>query len=214
EKVADRVRAASPRSQVQVVSKNNVPTDWSPQLLGEHNRDNIACAMGVARAMNIPEETVKEAVELFTGVPGRLEYLRTVEGVAVYNDTNATTPTATIAALRALGKEKNIVLICGGTDKGLNMQELVDEIPKYCKAVILLEETGTSKIRDMIYDVGFKNTFKVKEEGTLKGCVEEAMKIAEKGDIVLFSPAFASFGKWFKNEYDRGNQFVELVRKL
>jgi UDP-N-acetylmuramoylalanine--D-glutamate ligase len=100
----------------------------------------------------------------------------------------------------------------GGTDKGLDMSKLVAEIPKRCKGVILLAEVGTEKFKNQI--VGQELGITIKEKDTLKECVVEAMKIAKKGDIVLFSPAFASFGKWFKNEYDRGEQFVEIVKKL
>ena len=72
-------------------------------------------------------------------------------------------------------------------------------------------ESGTEKLkRIMNYELGIT----IEERETLKECVEEAMRLAQSGDIVLFSPAFASFGKWFKNEYDRGNQFVELIKKL
>jgi UDP-N-acetylmuramoylalanine-D-glutamate ligase len=115
------------------------------------------------------------------------------------------------------------------------MSKLVEEIPKHCKAVVFLKETGTEKLlsefpltkggaarlragavspleKGVPYSDGGRVVFSVKE--TLKECVEAAMKIAKSDDVVLFSPAFASFGKWFKNEYDRGEQFVELVRRL
>ncbi len=221
---------------VVVATKEDVPKNWNIQVPGEHNLENIACALQVAGHFKIPLEVVKGAVEGFKGVPGRLEFIREVNGVKIYNDTNATTPDATIAGLRALGKDvrckkydvreedsipkskilnpKSIVLICGGTDKGLDMSKLIAEIPKHCKGVILLAESGTSKIRSKMYDLGLKNKIEVQEKETLKECVAEAMKMAQSGDIVLFSPAFASFGKWFKNEYDRGEQFVNLVQKL
>lgn len=188
----------------------DIPKEWKIKLLGEHNRENIACAVAASRSLGVPDATIKKAVEGFTGLPNRLEYLRTVRGVKIYNDNNATTPDATIAALRALGKK--IILIMGGTDKGLDMSKLVAEIPKHCKAVILLKESGTEKIKESIK--GYVLSIMIEERDTLKECVEEAMKIAKKDDIVLFSPAFASFGKWFKNEYDRGEQFVKIVDKI
>jgi len=95
----------------------------------------------------------------------------------------------------------------GGTDKGLDMSKLISSIPEYCKAVVLLNETGTDKLI-------FNYQFPIFKKDTLKECVDEAMKLAKKGDTVLFSPAFASFGKWFKNEYDRGAQFVNEVNQL
>ncbi|MSR79063.1 MAG: UDP-N-acetylmuramoyl-L-alanine--D-glutamate ligase [Candidatus Taylorbacteria bacterium] len=193
-----------------IAKKEDVPSEWTIPIPGEHNLENIACALAVAKHFKIPEAAVKKAVEHFKPVAGRLELIRTVKGVKFYNDTNATTPDATIAGLRALGKGKNIVLICGGTDKGLDMSKLVAEIPKHCKGLVLLKETGTEKLKPLIQETGFN----IQEKETLEECVEEAVKLAKKGDIVLFSPAFASFGKWFKNEYDRGEQFLKIVKKL
>ncbi|MSU56230.1 MAG: UDP-N-acetylmuramoyl-L-alanine--D-glutamate ligase [Candidatus Taylorbacteria bacterium] len=193
-----------------IAKKEDVPRSWDIPIPGEHNLENIACALAVAKHFKIPEVAVKKAVEHFKPVAGRLELIRTVKGVKFYNDTNATTPDATIAGLRALGKNKNMVLICGGTDKGLDMTKLVAEIPKHCKGLVLLKETGTERLKPLIQETGFK----ILEKETLKKCVGEAVKLAKKGDIVLFSPAFASFGKWFKNEYDRGEQFVELIKNL
>lgn len=228
-------------SGARIVGAKDLLTEWKLKILGEHNRYNAACALAVARALEIPDEISRKAIENFKGVSGRLEYLRTIQGVKIYNDNNATTPDATIAALRALNPKsqtpclpiggqanhkqiqnhkalnarrfalnagtKRIILIMGGTDKGLDMSKLVEEIPKHCKAVILLRETGTEKLI-------FNFQFSIFKKETLKECVEEAMKIAKKGDIVLFSPAFASFGKWFKNEYDRGEQFVKIIDKI
>ncbi len=236
-----------------IAKKEDVPGGWNIPIPGEHNLENIACALAVAKHFQIQDDVVKKVIENFKPIAGRLELIRTVKGVKFYNDTNATTPDATIAGLRALsylnssfikggvrvsedggfqnpstrenavlplkkGELRNIILIMGGTDKGLDMSKLVAEISRYCKAVILLKETGTEKLlsefplikggatRLRVGDVFLKDT--------LKECVEEAIKIAQKGDIVLFSPAFASFGKWFKNEYDRGTQFVEIVKCL
>jgi UDP-N-acetylmuramoylalanine--D-glutamate ligase len=198
-------------SKTAIVARSaDIPKEWKIKLLGEHNRENIACAVSAARSLGVPDATIKKAVEGFTGLPNRLEYLRTVRGVKIYNDNNATTPDATIAALRALGKK--IILIMGGTDKGLDMSKLVAEIPKHCKAVILLKESGTEKIKESIK--GYVLSIMIEERDTLKECVEEAMKIAKKDDIVLFSPAFASFGKWFTNEYDRGGQFLQIIDKI
>lgn len=206
EQAAKQVTAARPAVAPLIARATNVPHDWRLKLLGEHNRENIACAVAAARALGVSDAAVKKVVAHFKGVSGRLEYLRTVRGIEIYNDNNATTPDATVAGLKALGARKNIILICGGTDKGLDMSKLVAEIPKCCKGVILLKESGTEKLKKGMTDFT--------EKETLKECVKEAMKIAKKGDIVLFSPAFASFGKWFTNEYDRGEQFVKIAKNL
>ena len=157
--------------------------------------------------MSIPDEIIREVVEHFSGVSGRLEFLREVRGIKIYNDTTATTPDATVAALKALGSGRNIILIIGGADKGLDMSRLIEEIPNYCKTVVLLPGTGTKKIQSL------KLKVKSFEAKLLKEAVDVAMKEANGGDVILFSPAFASFGL-FKNEFDRGEQFCNVVSEL
>lgn len=191
-----------------------LPREFSTQLLGAHNEYNVALAVVAARSLGVNDDMIKKAIRSFKGVPYRLELVRTVRGIKIYNDTTATTPEATIAALRALGHsmsklgDKRIVLIMGGSDKGLDMSGLVKEIPKYCKVAIFLSGTGTEKLKTTNYRLKT-----VTEYNNLKDAVYRAIKLAKKGGIILFSPAFASFGM-FKNEYDRGDKFVKLVKKL
>lgn len=217
EQAAARVRSAQPPVPPVIARAAYIPSDWKLKILGEHNRLNAACAAAAARAVGVSDAVIKKAAENFKAVPGRLQYLRTIKGIKIYNDNNATTPDATVVALKALRSwqpgARKIILICGGTDKVLGRHEiLADEMSKSCKSAILLKETGTEKLKELIKN--YKLKIKIKEKETLKECVEEAMKIGEKGDIILFSPAFASFGKWFKNEYDRGEQFVKIVESL
>lgn len=202
EKIAPRIGKIN--SQKIVGGKTDVPKNWKIKIPGDHNLENIACAIAVGRVLNINEKIIRKAVENFTGVEGRLEFIREYRGIKIYNDTTATTPDATIMALRALSdKSKKIVLILGGADKNLNMSGLMEEIPKYCKNVVWLSGSGTEKInfkKDFIFD-------------NLKKAVKKALSLCQKGDILLFSPAFASFGM-FKNEFDRGDKFINLVKGL
>ncbi|MEI8123728.1 MAG: cyanophycin synthetase [bacterium] len=167
--------------------------------------------------MKIDEKIIKKSVEGFSGVEGRLEFLREYKGVKIYNDTTATTPDATIVALKSLGNktDKNIILILGGADKTLDMSELVCEIPKYCKKVILLAGTGTDKLGILNNEYGMWNKTNIQKilVSNLKEAVKHALDQAKRGDTVLFSPAFASFGM-FKNEFDRGEQFTKIIKKL
>ena len=121
--------------------------------------------------------------------------------------TTATTPDATIAAILALAggsTEKRTILIMGGADKGLDMNALLAKLVEV-KRTILLAGTGTSRVLAFIPNASvFDN---------LAQAVHEAFTSAEPGDIILFSPAFASFGM-FKNEYDRGDQFTAIVQSL
>lgn len=188
-----------------VEAKTSLPLGWKLKIPGEHNIYDAVLAVEVVKRLGVKEDVIKKALASFKGVNGRLEYIRDVKGVKYYNDTNATTPEATIAALRALGEDSNIILISGGSDKGLDMSALVAEIPKYTKAVFLLAGTGTESIKAQI-----SNSVEVKN---LKLAVTLAKKLAKKGDVILLSPAFASFGM-FKNEYDRGDQFNKIVKGL
>ena len=194
-------------SHVVIAEPKHFPKGWTLQIPGEHNKLNAMCAIEAARALGIDDVIIKAAVEAFKGVPGRLELVREVKGVKVYNDTTATTPEATDAALSTLdpGAKKNIVLIFGGADKGLDMSELIAEIPKHCKKVILLAGTGTEKIQQHFPDAPVFDA--------LTYALQDAMDEAQPGDTILFSPAFASFGM-FKNEFDRGDQFDALVKAL
>jgi len=196
-----------------VTPKAKLPAGWSLSIPGEHNVYNALLALDVAKSIGIKDTLLKRALKSFQGVPGRLELVKTVKKVPFYNDTTATTPDATVAALKALGPrrfgKKNIILIMGGSDKGLDMSGLLTLIPKYCKLGILLSGTGTERIKPLW---GKLKTPAV-EYSSMKDAIAEAYEAAEKGDIVLMSPAFASFGL-FKNEYDRGDQFNKWVRKL
>ena len=192
------------KSQTIVAGTKDIPSDWTLEIPGEHNRANAGTAAAAARALGIEENNIQKAIESFEGVPGRLQLIKEIRGIKIYNDTTATVPEATLAALRAVGDttKKNIVLIMGGADKNLDMRALIAEIPKYCKKVLLLAGTGTERIKNeltgaRVYD-------------SLAGAVHDALQSAEAGDVALLSPAFASFGM-FKNEYDRGEQFNSLV---
>ncbi len=196
------------QSKVVIVGSEDLPKDWVLQIPGEHNRYDAALALAAARAAGISDTASKAALEAFKGVPGRLELVRVLDGVSIYNDTTATTPDATVAALQALASSrddsssKTIILIMGGADKGLEMKELIDEIPKTVKRVIMLTGSGTERVRESFPEVEvFDN---------LAMAFADAKAHADPGDVVLLSPAFASFGM-FKNEFDRGDQFVSLV---
>lgn len=196
---------------------------WDFNVLGAHHRENMACAVEVAKQFNIPISKIKKAVAEFKDLEGRMQLLSVYKGIKIYNDNNATTPEATIAGIEALLSSPqvrlvgnptksdlgpNIILICGGADKGLDLSNFVKVVNKNCKAVVLLKGTGTSKlIKD--YELGIKNEL----VDNLKEAVCKALSQAEKGDIILFSPAFASFGM-FNNEYERNDEFIKIIKKL
>ena len=187
----------------EVWGAHDLPNSWKLRIPGEHNRYNAALALAVARASGIPDEISRHALESFAGVSGRLELIAEKNGVRVYNDTTATTPEATLAALNALDVAHTVV-IAGGTDKALNLDKLVIKL-KEAKWVILLAGSGTERIRAEFPDAPVYDA--------LAPAVADAFTHATSGDTVLFSPGFTSFGM-FKNEYDRGDQFNAFVEKL
>jgi UDP-N-acetylmuramoylalanine--D-glutamate ligase len=197
-------------SEVLVAGASQLPVEWTLQIPGEHNRYNAGIALVAARASSIPDEVSKAALEGFGGVPGRLELVGTIDGVEIYNDTNSTTPDATVAALKSFGAQnagltetKRIILIMGGADKGLQMDSMLAEIDSLAKRVILLAGTGTDRIKSELPNAEIYEN--------LAMAFADAKAHADPGDVILFSPAFASFGM-FSNEYDRGDKFVSLVR--
>lgn len=202
------------KSTIVVAGRGLLPKDWEIKLPGEYNKYNISIAIATGLAMNINIDLIKKVVENFSPIEGRLEYKMTIKGVKVYNDTTATTPDATVVALKSLAnleKGEKVVLIMGGADKQLDMNELIAILPVYAKSVILLPGTGTSRIKSQIcscnIDLG------VKEAEDLQHAIKIAFADTKPGDVLLFSPAFASFGM-FKNEYDRGDRFNEIISKM
>lgn len=177
---------------------------WNLTLLGAHNRENAACAFLAAQRLGIHESVARKAIEEFPGIPGRLEYIREVNGTAFYNDTTAIIEEATLAALEAL-KHRPTILIMGGEDKRLSIDKLAEALPLQTKRVILLAGTGSLRIREKFPHFPLY--------ATLKEAVEDAAAHAVPGDAILFSPAFSSRGM-FESVFDRGEQFNALVRSL
>jgi UDP-N-acetylmuramoylalanine--D-glutamate ligase len=183
-------------------------------LLGEHNLDNVLAACAVATICRLPAKTIRKAISHFKSLPHRLEFIREIKKVKFYNDSAATTPDACLAALYSFIQP--IILILGGKDKKMPFENLAKEIieNKRVKKVILL--------RHPAYDASEKILKLVKKHQiearvifafNINEAVEKAKQEASPGDIVLLSPAAASFGM-FQNEFDRGQQFIKAVRKL
>ena len=199
-------------SKVVIADKDEV-SDYKFIVPGVHQRQNLSYAVAIAREFGIPEIKIKKSVKKFEGVEGRLQLLRVYKGIKIYNDNNATTPEAVIAGLKAVSPtpgvgEKKVVLICGGSDKKLDLTEFVKSVNKYAGFISLIPGTGT--------EVLIKNyKLKIKNEigKDLKDVVKKALAQAKKGDVILFSPGFASFGM-FNNEYERNDLFVKIIKRL
>lgn len=178
---------------------------YKSAIIGAHNSVSISLALAVAKKCGIDEAQAKEAVATFSAVPGRLEKIGTYKGVTVYNDNNATTPDAVIAGIEAVysAHATKPIIILGGSDKGLPLEDMEKKIIELTKAHVLLAGTGTDKL-------ALTKEY-VREE--LGGCVDQAFALAKAGDVILFSPGFASFSKYFNNEYERNDLFIKEVKK-
>lgn len=174
------------------------------KVKGPHNLEN-AMAAAVASYLNgVPSEKIRESLKTFSPLPHRLEYVATINGADFYNDSKATNTDSVKKAL--LSFEKNVTLLLGGKDKGANFKELEEEVLKRCKKVICFG-AARNKVKKT-----FEGKIKTECFKTLKEAVQNQIKTAEKGDIVLLSPACASFDE-FNNFEDRGEKFKEWILK-
>lgn len=183
--------------------------------LGRHYRVAVGLAVGVARHLGISVADMTGVLRRFRGLSGRQEVIRTVQGVCYVNDTTATTPDATIAAIEhqtaLLPRNGHLVLIAGGADKKLDFRNMARVIRQHVRTTVLLPGTATPKILQLIQSKAANGT--VVPARNMKHAVEIARSSAVTGDTVLLSPGAASFGL-FLNEFDRGAQFVQAVQAL
>ena len=197
-----------------------IPEDCLLAMPGEHNLLNAALAYQALKAISLSDEEIFAGLASFPGVEGRLQLVKTIDTVRIYNDNNATTPQAATVALEALDVgNKNIILICGGADKNIALEGLVGAIIDHCKQVILIPGTGTDRLLETLKsqsELNGQNLIiynKILTVENLTQAFEEARLAAKNGDIILFSPAFASFSQ-YTNEYERNDEFMSLVEKV
>jgi UDP-N-acetylmuramoylalanine--D-glutamate ligase len=177
------------------------------KLPGAHNRLNLLSAALACRCFGMPVRRIAPAMRAFPGIEHRLELVAEINGVRYYNDSAATIPQATVAALESLTPPLH--LIAGGTDKQLDFQPLLESIHR-AERIILLRGSATEKMMALFdrHAVAYEGPF-----DTLGETVSHAARGAAPGTAVLFSPGCASF-ELFLNEFDRGRTFKRLVAEL
>lgn len=192
-----------------------------PAHIPDFHLPNIAAAVAVARHLGVGEVVIKKVLIGFRGMPDRMELVRKLDGVSFINDTTATNPEAArravVATKQRIGKH-GLHVIAGGYDKGLPVGDFMSVLAKHAAAVIFLPGTATRKMKSEIRNPKFEINSKLKilktfDVKTILEAVRLAHRRAKSGDVVLLSPGAASFGL-FKHEFDRGEQFVEAVRRL
>ena len=181
------------------------------KIRGLHNIENICAAVAVTKDLVTPEEQ-KKAIEQFTGVEHRLEFVREINDVKWYNDSIASSPNRTIAGLNSY--DERIVLIAGGRDKQLDYDPIATPIIENVDTLIVMGETAEKIKNAVIRELKRQNkTLDIIKVANVEEAVKKAKEKAKPKQIVLFSPASTSFDM-FKNFEERGKKFKEEVNKL
>ena len=178
-------------------------------LPGDHNLENCMAAAAIAYVSNIDIDidTIREVLKTFAGVEHRQEFVRNLKGVMFVNDSKATNPDSSIKAVQSYNRP--IVLIAGGMDKQSSFDEFLDAAKENVYALVLLGETA-QKIKECAQNKGFDNITVVKD---MKEAVNASYQIAKDGDVVLLSPACASWDM-YKSFEVRGIDFKDNVNNL
>lgn len=174
-------------------------------IKGSHNRYNSMAATLAAQAMGIPAATVASTLMSFQGVEHRLEFVRELDGVKYVNDSKGTNVDSVWYALQSF--DAPIVIMLGGRDKGNDYARLRDLMKKHVRAVVAIGESADKVVQ------AFGSEFTVRKAGSMEEAVEAGRDLAQPGDVVLLSPACASFD-WFENYEHRGRVFKDLVKHL
>jgi len=190
---------------VKVGSEEQSMSIYDFALKGKHNQYNTMAASVAGATMDIRKNKIREAVQTFENLEHRMESVATVRGVEFINDSKATNVNSTWYALESMAKPT--VLVLGGVDKGNDYSLVMDLVKEKVKAIVCMG-TDNSKIH-----AAFDGVVKLVDTGSAEHAVTAAFQLASPGDVVLLSPACASFDL-FKNYEDRGKQFKDAVKNL
>lgn len=177
------------------------------KIPGLHNVKNAAMAAAVASYMDVSPVTSLEVINSFKGLPFRIKLTRKIGGVALYNDSASTNPNTTAVALASFpGKHK--ILVAGGKDKNLDYEPLRGAVAEEDVKVVVLFGENRNKIKKVLDGI-----VPIYNTTSLDKAIYTAMRLAESGDVILFSPGASSFDM-FENYRERGKEFDRIVKKL
>ena len=184
----------------------------SLQLVGHHNIENACAAISVAKSYDLTDENIENGLKKFVGLPHRIEFVKELNGVKYYNDSFSASTPAVVAAMKSFSGPE--ILIIGGVDRGGDFNNIADNIANNgnVKAVVIIGEIR-HKLADIVNSKNPKAIIKVTDLKTMPEIVSLANSFTEPGDTVILSPGCGSFDM-FKDFYDRGNQFKEVVNNL
>lgn len=182
------------------------------KLLGKHNWQNVCAALTAVWQIQKKPEAIKSVLTSFSGLEHRLELVRETEGIKYYNDSFASAPDASIAAIDAIPDNK--VLILGGYDRMSSLDDLALAVKRHEAEIrkTLLIGASAQRIADAFKKIAYVN-FEILPAKTMQEIISSSKNIAQPGDSIVFSPGFASFDM-FKNFEDRGLQFKKVVKSL
>jgi len=183
--------------------------EYSFNFKGDHQTMNVAAAASAALIYGVQPDAVEAGIAAFEGVPNRGEFVAEVDGVMYVNDTAATAPAASIAALERFADQR-IHLISGGANKALDLAPLAESIRSRVATLTLIDGSATPVILELIGRASFPINGPFRDMAT---AVDAARSEARAGDVVLLSPGVASFGV-FTDEFDRGDQFRLVVERI
>ncbi len=208
----DRYRGQSGRVCMEF-SAEDVPDKFRRvyRLPGRAYLSNLAGAVAIARNLGVRDDSIEASLPQFQSLPHRLELVAEGHGVSWYNDSKATTPLSSIVALEAFDRPE--ILIAGGYDKHLPFDDLGRKIAQKAKAAILIGQTAPQIARAIEAGANSRSQARVEFARSLAEAVQTAHELACPGDVVLLSPACASYDM-FENYQQRGHQFAELARGL
>ena len=197
-------------------SKKNIENNLLKnfKLFGNHNLENLAAAISVAKIMNIEDKNIEKVLENFKAPEGRQELVREINGIKFINDTTATSPSGAIQALNSV--KGKIILMAGGVDKNLDYKEFGELIiekfnKKELKNLVLFKNSFTTATDKILNIIDKKVEYEFAD--SMEDAISKAYKNAANGDSILLSPGGASFGM-FQHEFDRGEQFNNIVKSL
>jgi UDP-N-acetylmuramoylalanine--D-glutamate ligase len=174
-------------------------------IKGMHNLYNSMAAVLVGQLLGVDATLMQSTLKTFEGIEHRLEFVRRLNDVSYYNDSKATNVDSVWFALQSF--KEPIVLFLGGRDKGNDYSRLTELVRKQVKAIVAIGESAD------IVEQSFKGTTVISKASSMEEAVATARFLAQPGDVVLLSPACASFD-WFKNYEHRGEVFKQLVNNL
>ena len=193
------------------VVENGVATavigDEDIHIPGSHNIENILTVIALTYALGVPVMEIHRIISEFHGVEHRLERVKTIDGITFYNDSKATNVDSVVKALESFGKP--VILLAGGHDKMTPLEEFMQLVKENTKAVIFMGEAA-DRFEAAAKEAGVEPIYRAV---SMRDAVEQGYKLAESGDIVLLSPACASYD-WYSCFEERGDDFKACVQML